>query len=268
VFSDESGIAAREGLLSPALQPLIELQALDLRIAELKEHQRQAPQLLEAAEGPLKEATRRLNDAKAALEQAAKERRERERDLEAHEAQTDKMKSRLSELKTNKEYQAHLFEIEMANKKRGDIEEQILVLMERIDQKQKESKEAQAVAAEADTVFAQERQRLEARGAELAAELSLLEAKQRTLSATIDKALIERYIKLKATRKDLALAPIRNGICGGCRLQIPPQLIAEVKRSDELLTCSYCQRILYWDGEIVVPPPPSSDALEEAEETV
>jgi hypothetical protein len=38
-------------------------------------------------------------------------------------------------------------------------------------------------------------------------------------------------------------------MCSGCRLQIPPQLIAEVKRSQDLHTCPYCHRMLYWDGE-------------------
>ena len=47
------------------------------------------------------------------------------------------MKSRLSELKSNKEYQAHLFEIEVANKKKGVIEEKILLCMEKIEQLQR-----------------------------------------------------------------------------------------------------------------------------------
>jgi len=38
----------------------------------------------------------------------------------------------------------------------------------------------------------------------------------------------------------------------GCRLQIPPQLVAEVKRSQDLHTCPYCHRLLYWDGDVQV----------------
>ena len=33
------------------------------------------------------------------------------------------MKDRAAQLKTNQEYQAHLFEVELANKKRGEFEE-------------------------------------------------------------------------------------------------------------------------------------------------
>jgi predicted nucleic acid-binding Zn-ribbon protein len=251
--------------LNPQLQPLIDLQALDLRIAEIKEQQRKSPELIQAAEAPLKEAQRLQQEAKTTLDALTKERKERERDLEAHESQTEKMKTRLSELKTNKEYQAHLFEIEMANKKKGEIEEQILVLMEKIEAKQKDVKESQAKAADAEQSFAKEKQRLEALAAELKAESAQLEQKQATVAAAVDKTLMERYRKLKAMRKDLALVPVRDGICSGCRLQLPPQLIAEVKRKEDLLACSYCHRILYWEGEVIATAQAAPSALEKEE---
>jgi predicted nucleic acid-binding Zn-ribbon protein len=255
---------SNEALLNPNLQPLIELQALDLRMAEIKEQQRKAPELIQTAEAPLKEALQIQKDAAAALEVLTKERRDRERDLEAHEGQTEKMKTRLSELKTNKEYQAHLFEIEMANKKKGEIEEQILVLMEKVEFKQKEVKEIQAKAKEAERIFSQEKQRLEALASELATEVPQLERKQAAAASTVNKALMDRYTKLKHIRKDHALVPIRDGICVGCRLQLPPQLVAQVKRSEDVQICSYCQRILYWEGE-TAPMPPSVPALEKEE---
>ncbi|MBI3604235.1 MAG: hypothetical protein HY205_07280 [Nitrospirae bacterium] len=254
--------------MNPQLSPLIELQTLDLRIGEIKEHQRKIPELIDAAEAPLREASRFLKESTAAVELLVKERRERERDLEAHEAQVDKLKTRLTELKTNKEYQAHLFEIEMAGKKRGEFEEQILVLMDRVEQKQQEVKQFQAKVAELERLFTQEKRRLEDTSAAFVSELSQLEQKQGTLTAAVDKSLLARYTKLKATRKELALAPIRNGTCGGCRLQLPPQLVAEVKRSDDVQTCSYCHRILYWEGEVVSPTASPPASLQESEADV
>ncbi|MBM4132246.1 MAG: hypothetical protein FJ245_00620 [Nitrospira sp.] len=251
--------------MNPQLQPLIDLQALDLRMAEIKEQQRKSPELIQAAEAPLKDALNLQQEAKATLEALTKERKDRERDLDAHESQTEKMKTRLSELKTNKEYQAHLFEIEMANKKKGEIEEQILVLMEKIEAKQKDVKDIQIKAAEAERVFAKEQQRLHSLAAELGAELAQLEQRQTAVAAAVDKTLMERYRKLKAMRKDLALVPVRDGICSGCRLQLPPQLIAEVKRKEDLLACSYCHRILYWEGEVIATAQAAPSALEKEE---
>ncbi len=200
-----------------------------------------------------------LADAKAAVEAAVKERRSYEKDLETHEAQTEKMKSRASELKTNKEYQAHLFEIELANKKRGDFEEKILVCMEKIDQVQRAVNETQTRVKALETAFLQEKKGLDEQERTLVAELAQVEAVRREASARVDQGLLERYTQIKSSRKDQPLAAVRDGMCLGCRLQIPPQLIAQVKRSEDLHVCPYCRRMLYWEGEQVAEAPPAPD---------
>lgn len=254
--------------MNPQLSPLIELQTLDLRIMEIKDQQRKTPDLIQAAEVPLAGAKQSLEQATGSVEALVKERRDKERDLEAQEDHISKLRGRLTELKTNKEYQAHLFEIEMANKKKGEIEDQILLLMERIEKHQQEAKQAQAKASQAEHVFQQEKSRLGKLLADLGAELVQLEQKHREIAAGIDKALLERYRKLKAMRKDLAVVAVRNGICTGCRLQLPPQLVAEVKRSDQLVTCSYCHRILYWEGDQADLTKVSPGSLDNAENDV
>lgn len=249
--------------MNPQLPPLIALQALDLRIAELKELQRKTPEIIHAAEAPLREATGLLAEAKASLDVLLKERRDRERDLEAQEAHIEKLKARQSELKTNKEYQAHLFELELGNKKKGEIEEQILLYMERVEARQQDVRRVQARVADAERVFGQEKSGQETRAADQVKELADLEEKHRAVAIAVEKDLLALYTKLKAVRKDLALAPVRDGICFGCRLQLPPQLVTAVKRSDELQTCSYCHRILYWEGE---PVSTSTDTVQPVEE--
>ena len=237
--------------MNPQLRPLIDLQTLDLRMAEIKDSQRKLPVLLETAQAPLNEVTKQITELTALIEAATKERRALEKDLEAHDSQTEKLRARLSELKTNKEYQAHLFEIEMANKKKGEIEERVLVYMEKIEEHQKGIAEAQTKKAEAEKQFADEKARLDAQQVALTAELSELEQKHKEIAVGVEKGLLARYAKLRVSRKDQALAPIRNGICFGCKLQISPQLVAQVKRSDAMLFCSFCGRLLYWEGEPV-----------------
>lgn len=241
------------------LSPLIELQKLDLRIAEIKEQRRKIPERLHAVDALLREARQLHQQTSASVEILIKERRSYEQDLEAHEAHTEKMKSRLSELKSNKEYQAHLFEIEVANKKKGDIEEKILLCMEKIEQLQRTAKEAQEKLNIIEKSYTQEKQALDKLEQTLATELADLEAQQQARSAHVEKGLLSRYNSIKAARKDHALAEIKEGNCSGCRLQLPPQLISEVKRAEDLHTCPYCRRMLYWDGQISVETTPGPE---------
>ncbi len=231
--------------MNPQLVPLVQLQALDLRGAEIKEQQRRIPDLLSAAERPLNEARRLLSESPAAAEASIKVRRERETELEIQEAHIGKLKARVSEIKKNTEYQAHLFEIQVSDKKKGEIEEQILLLMEEVERHQRGVQEAQAHVASAEKLFDQKKAELESLDAKLATELVGLEQKQREVTQAVDKPLLDRYTKLKSTRKDLAVVPVKDGSCAGCRLQLAPQLVAEVRRSDDLLTCTFCHRILY-----------------------
>lgn len=233
------------------LSPLIELQKLDLRIADLKEQRRKIPDRLEMNEAPLREAKRVFQEASASVDALVKERRSHEKDLEAHEDRIGKMKDRAAQLKTNQEYQAHLFEVELANKKRGEIEEKILLAMEQIEQTQRMITDAQVKLKESEALFTKEKATLDEKDRVLAAELAELEIRQKHLSGQVEKSLLSRYNKLKSTRKDQALALIKDGICVGCRLQLPPQLVSQVKRGEEVHTCPYCYRILYWEGEPV-----------------
>lgn len=227
------------------LQYLINLQKFDLRIFQIQDQLRKAPELLKFAESPLQDILARLQVLKNTGESLVKQRRSSERELATQEEQLQKIRNRLSELKTNKEYQAHLFEIELARKKKDSIEENVLEMMERVEQNEQAVKELEEQTTEAQKVFDTEKARLETHFANLANELADLDGQQTTLSVLVDKPLLVRYNRLKTMRKGYAVAQLREGACGGCQLQLPPQLIANVKRGDELMDCSYCHRILY-----------------------
>jgi uncharacterized protein len=252
-------------LLNPNLPRLVELQALDLKLTELKLQQSKIPDLLRVAEAPLQEAIRRLQEVTESLENLNKERRNYENDLEAQETQVGKLRGRLTELKTNKEYQAHLFEIEVANKKKGETEERILLHMERIEQHQQAAQQTRTQQVEAEQRLAEEKEQLEVRAARLTAELEKVTQARTGIASQLEKALLTQYTKLKAAKKEVAVAPVRNGTCGGCQLQIPPQLIAEVRRSDQLQTCTFCHRILYLEAELPSGQPVPTTSLSEAE---
>lgn len=254
--------------MNPQLQPLIELQSVDLRSAAIKAQRRHIPDRLKTAEQPLRDAQQLLEKASASADAATKARRDREHELEGQESQIGKMKARVSEIKKNVEYQAHLFEIQMAQKKKGEIEEQILLLMEEAEQQQRAVQEAKGRVGEAEAAFGKQKAELEARDASLAAELAELEQKRTQVEAAVDKALLDRYNKLKTARKDPAVVPIRGGICSGCRLQIEPQLVAEVKRAEKLLSCSYCQRILFWEEAATAASESLAKAVEKLHENV
>jgi len=244
--------------LNAQLSLLVQLQQLDLNIHQLEDQRQQIPVRINESRLPLDQATSRLDEIKAALEKAASDRRSGEQDLDEQESQVQKLRARLMELKTNKEYQAHLFEIDLANKKKDAIEERVLLAMERGEEKQKELEEVQKIVDEATESFAQVKTQLEAKASELDRDLDSLKKQKEDLLPLLDKPVYTRYMKLQATLKVRVVAQIRGGTCGGCQLHVPPQLVADVKRADQLLTCPYCFRILYAEDSLEAVPEFSS----------
>lgn len=227
------------------LDLLIQLQEIDLQLNQLKEEQKNLPEKLKVAQQPLDAARQTLTDAKNALELLNKERKEKEQALQTAEEKITKLKSRLTELKTNKEYQAHLLEIEAANAEKGKTEEFLLVAMEQVDAVKKDlvGKEAAAKAEEAK--FNAEKNLMDERLNQLSEGVKKLEKEWGTVAEKIDKRHLDEYKRLSAVRKGLAVAPLKGNICTGCHFSLPPQLIAEVKMRERILTCTYCHRMLY-----------------------
>ncbi len=231
--------------MNAQLSLLVQLQQFDLNIHQLDDQQHKIPARIDEARFALDQANSRLEDVKTALEKATTDRRSGEQDLDEQESHVQKLRTRLMELKTNKEYQAHLFEIDLANKKKDSLEERVLLAMERGEEKQKELEEVQGLVDDAIQSFTQEKTQLESKAIDLDRELGELKVQKDDVLKLLDKSVYARYTKLKSTLKVVVVAQVRSGTCQGCQLQIPPQLIADVKRADQLLTCPYCFRILY-----------------------
>jgi predicted nucleic acid-binding Zn-ribbon protein len=42
------------------------------------------------------------------------------------------------------------------------------------------------------------------------------------------------------------MAEARNGACTACHMSLRPQIMADVRRGAEVITCDNCNRILYY----------------------
>jgi len=243
--------------LNLQLSRLVQLQQLDLKLHDLEQQQQQIPQRLREMQAPIDQDQKRLEELQRSRKTVASDRRRSEQDLSDHESHLKKKHERLSELKTNKEYQAHLFEIEQARKEKDKLEDKILQCMERDETILKEQEEVQTRLQASTRDMEKEKVELESRGARLTDEIATVEQQKQTLVGTLDKRVYHRYSALKSSLKLVVVAQVRGGTCLGCQLQIPPQLVASVRRSDQLLTCPYCHRILY-----------AEEALHEATESL
>jgi predicted nucleic acid-binding Zn-ribbon protein len=232
------------------LNLLIQLQELDGNIRTLVEQKKRLPEALAGLEAKRAANQADLDKVKENLLTAQKNKRDRDQDLEAGGQKVEKLKAHTTEIKNNKEYTALLKEIETAEQENKAIEDNLLVLMEKIDSAAAQITAAEQKAKEEDAAVQKEQQQLEAAFAKLETDLQGVEAARGEMAARIKPAILTQYQKLIISKGGVAIAEARGESCSGCYMSIPPQVFVNVKKNENIITCPHCARILYYKEAI------------------
>lgn len=229
------------------LQILIELQALDTRIAGLEAEAARLPQEIAAVRAATDEARKAVEAAKAKIDTTKKETRAKEKDLDVAQAKRAKGEARLYEVKTNVEYSAVLTEIEAIKQDKAKVEEEILTLMERQERLAAEIKEAEARLREREVQSTADEGSLRAKLADVEGELAHVKSDRTGVARELPQNVLADYEKLLRARGGLAIAPVmKPELCSGCRMLVRPQRLQELKQQNALIACESCGRYLYW----------------------
>lgn len=227
------------------LEVLIRLSAVDDTITDLQGKLDAIPQAIDAKKAVLDKAEKRLEEAKEQRDEMKKQHRQAEGALDGHLDKIRKLNDQTSMVKTNKEYQAILGEIEGLKNEQDKYEERILELMEQAGEVEGSIKKVESELGEAKKVFADEEKTLLAEGETLRAELEKVRQERQGMETAVDGENILTYNKVKRLRGD-AVAEVRDELCLGCRVTVPPQQYADVITNRGIQTCSHCQRILFY----------------------
>ncbi|MCX7794024.1 MAG: C4-type zinc ribbon domain-containing protein [Thermodesulfovibrionales bacterium] len=231
----------------PRLQKLIELQELDHTILQrTKEVETDIPAGISDISAQSEKIQKETEKARQRLAELEKKKKQKERELDDVEEKIKKLKARTPEIKTNKEYQALLSEIEGAEKEKLKIEDEILNLMELTEEVKIELRTQEAELKKKEAELEKRKKELLLLKEEKEKNLDELRHKRSVLVGEIDPGDYELYMSLLEKGKGLAVTVAVDSICQGCYLNIPPQLYVEIKKNDRLIQCPQCKRILYW----------------------
>ncbi len=230
------------------IERLAVLQDIELRVQEMEREKNEIPQSIASLEEELRRDEDKLRAEKAEMEKLGKERRQKEQELEEETDKVKKVESRVFEIKTNKEYQAVLKEIESAKKLNRQREEEILEILEKLEQGQKRiagaEKELEGKRKEMERKVSALKQKEASYEQEMAGEVRQKEEKEKEIPA----GLLSKYRMLAEKRQGIAVARVAHGTCQACHMNIRPQLYIELQKQEALILCPNCSRILFWDN--------------------
>jgi predicted nucleic acid-binding Zn-ribbon protein len=235
--------------MQQVLNSLLSLQEIDEDLGELDRSKVYLPEMIDNINNEMEGLETQLQENRELYQNAKKRQAELELENETSKQDLEKYQQQMKVIKTNKEYDALIAEIDDKKQKINDNEDEILKLMDVID-------ESSEKITELDEKIKEGKANSETHLKNLRAELAALEEKieekkqeRKALTKTIDRRALTVYERIRKGKGGLAVVPLRKRACGGCFKQIPPQMVQQIRRGDRIYTCDSCGRILIWVDE-------------------
>jgi uncharacterized protein len=233
-----------------ALERLLILQDRDRKISLLGSELAELGPQRARIEQNVTSLDQRLESTRGRVRQIESDRKRLELEVESKKEQIARYSLQQFQTKKNEEYRALAHEIEMAKAVIRDLEDQQLVLMEEGETAQHEMVVAQLAAREAKAFSEQQLTNLAAREQNIQAELGRLQSDRNHLASQVDNTVLPRYERLRRTKGERVLVGISNGVCGGCHMRLPAQVLVSCQSDQEIVTCTNCGRILYYTRDM------------------
>lgn len=234
----------------PIIEGLLVLQDRDRRMIRLRAELETVGPQRTLLRGKSSGAQAALDDAKRRLGAAESERKALELEASSLRQRIQKLQGEQQATRSNDQYKAFQHQIESNEADIRRIEDREIELMERVEALSKEVHAASAVATAQRKETDQQVADVDAREANLKAELASVIEQRAQHAASLDPAAVGRYERILKTRGDNVVVGVNRQTCGGCHVKLPMQVFLHAKAQNDLVNCSNCGRLLYYTRDM------------------
>jgi hypothetical protein len=231
------------------LRYLVSLQRIDAELAGTNIRKKDLPIKISTLGEAFRLLNEKVDEERHHLNEIIQVHRAKEEGLKKGVENLKKTKDRLLEVKTNKEYQAMLKEIEGFVKKNSEIEDEIITKLEEIDTAKGILKTKESELADFRTTYEHDKNEIEKELGLIGSEISHLMNDREEIRGKINSEILKKYDTIKNRSNGSAVVSVWKGVCEGCHMNIPPQMYNELQKSEDFMQCPFCSRIIYWDDK-------------------
>jgi len=167
--------------------------------------------------------------------------------LREAEAAREKAERTISEINTQREYEA-------LDKERHAAEEKEQQYRKEVQQKERSLLELdEQIKMTADLIeqqaeeLAEKREGIESEVAEKKKQVEALLKKETALTDDLDSEVVFKFERIIRNKMGLGIVAIKGNVCMGCHMILPAQFSNNVRLGEEFIFCPYCSRILYYE---------------------
>ncbi|MBI2988783.1 MAG: hypothetical protein HYY45_18630 [Deltaproteobacteria bacterium] len=238
------------------IEILASLQNADREIKEKSGAKGELLAEIEKREEEVQAKNAELATVRAEWAEKDKLRQEKEQLLQEESRKVTDKRMRMNRIKSIKELQALQREIDQTKLGNAQLEEELIKLMEELEACAASLGAKEEELKKLEDAWRERRGEIEAQVAGIDRAVADASAVRQSIATQLNGELIGRYELIFSRRGGMAVVAVSEGICQGCFMNIPPQLWNEIIKSEKLILCPSCHRILYYK-----PPVPSDRQL-------
>ena len=193
-----------------------------------------------------------LEHAKLRIKQIESARKDLELEVEAKKQMIVRYANQQFQTRKNEEYRALAHEIDTCKAAIFQIENGEIELMEQAEQLQREIARLTRENDEAKKTGEGQIAQLNQREENLKKELAELQRGRAELAGAVDEVVCQRYERLFKSKGENVVVGVHHGVCGGCHMKLPAQVLVTCQAQMEIVACSNCGRILYYTRDMAL----------------
>ncbi len=231
--------------IKESLSTLAALQRIDGERASIDESLSGVEASINALSEQLGTFEAQVNEGMGNLDALKKRYRQDESDLKSIESAIVKGEGKLHAVKTNKEYQSTLKEIEEFKQKASATEDQMLTVLDNIEEAEKQVAILKDDLIDMQGEIEEQQATIRKQAEEHRGKLEELNRKRDSVWGQLDAKMQKTYERARHQGNGVAVTAIVDGVCQVCRMNLPPQAYIELMRMNNVQMCPACQRLMY-----------------------
>lgn len=234
-----------ENTIAQKLDALLQLQALDSQLDDIKKIRGDLPEEVRDLEDDIagyETRTKKQKEAIDALQQEILSYKNVRKDSEKLIA---KYKEQQNNVRNNREYDAINKEVEFQELEIRHAEKNSNEATERVRLKEEEIKATQQQIESRRKDLDAKKKELKVIMEESQDDEKKLNNEREAQSKNVDERLLLAYSRIRGNASNgLAIVTVRRGACSGCFNVVPPQRQADIREKKKIIVCEHCGRIL------------------------
>lgn len=232
------------------LEDLVKLSKFDSKISSFEPQIEKEKEKLSTFVEIAEEIKNSINETYAQIDDVKSKRTKNNIHLAELKAKLEDISKKGAVVNTEKEIKALQLEEEIAKEQISFANEEIERLDKLSEVKEEELKDLQEKLTEEENGIKELQVSVDTAIEELNKERNVVYQERSELLTNFDNKILTFYEKIKRWAKDTAVVPVKKQACYGCFMKISDQTFAEVIKSDEIINCPHCGRIIYKEKEV------------------